>query len=403
MDNSLFIKNILILIFCVILIHIFLNDFLDNKTCNNKDTFQNIEENQNNNSIIYLFYADWCGHCKHYKPIFNEFKSKMENKNIQFFDVNADANDEDLKKQGIKETKEELYKKFDVEGFPTTIIQCSGNTKKLVGGQTITVLLKEVQEIESFGDVEFNLENPDIFNNKINDNPNVINTNTTNNDTIVYNFNTTWCGHSKEFQPIWNKFSEIVKSYENVKAIDVKCDLEENINFCNQYKVKSVPSIIIVRNNELKPYDGSRTVEGLMNALQLTNNNKELDDKVKLDNDMKETQNEFMLLNNNDIKQTLNNETTVDSNIKTTVYNFNTEWCGYSRDFQPEWNIFVNSIKNSDGIRAYDVKCDNEQNKDLCKKYDIPGYPSVVIETENRVEIYNGPRNALALRKYLKL
>ena len=36
MDNNLFIKNILILIFCVILIHLFLNDFLRNSTCNNK-------------------------------------------------------------------------------------------------------------------------------------------------------------------------------------------------------------------------------------------------------------------------------------------------------------------------------------------------------------------------------
>ena len=31
------------------------------------------------------------------------------------------------------------------------------------------------------------------------------------NKIIVYNFNTSWCGHSKSFQPVWNKFTESIK------------------------------------------------------------------------------------------------------------------------------------------------------------------------------------------------
>ena len=80
MDNNLFIKNILILIFCVILIHIFLNDFLDNKTWDKKGfnneykegfnteykkgTNNEYKEGTNNEykTLVYLFYADWCGH-----------------------------------------------------------------------------------------------------------------------------------------------------------------------------------------------------------------------------------------------------------------------------------------------------------------------------------------------------
>jgi thiol-disulfide isomerase/thioredoxin len=392
MDNSLFIKNILILIFCVILIHIFLNDFLNTKKCD-KEEFQyvvknndNLKENivlscnnkkKNNKTIVYFFYADWCGHCKHFKPIFNQFKKKIfNNKKVRVIEVNADDKNPNI---------QELYKKYDIDGFPTTIIEKNNNFKKLVGKQDIQTLFSEVRNVENFDDIDFNTDNPDIYNK----NNEVFKNKNNNNDTIVYNFNTTWCGHSKQFQPIWDKFSDLIKSYENVKAVDVKCDLDENIDFCNQFKVTSVPTIIIARNNELTPYEGSRNVEGLLNALKINVNNNELDNQVKINNNEDELENKFMLLENN--------------NIKTKVYNFNTEWCKYSRDFQPEWNGFVNSLKTSDGIKAIDVKCDNEENKELCKKYDIPGYPSIVIETDNKTEIYNGARNALAIRKYLNL
>ncbi len=384
MDNSLFIKNILILIFCVILIHIFLNDFLNNKNYiyNNED-FTDDSFKKNNKTIVYLFYADWCGHCKHYKPIFNKFKNTIKNNsNIQIIEINAD---DDIP------GKEELYNKYNIDGFPTTVIHKNNSFKKLVGDQTIGKLIEEVQNVEKFGNIEFNTDSPDLFNKKID----LFNNNK---DILIYNFNTTWCNHSQQFQPIWNRFSDAVKIYENVKAIDVKCDLDENINFCSQFNIKSVPSILIVKNNELIPYEGSRTVEGLLNVLKINIDENDLENQVK-DNDETITGNNFMLLNNNEN----NTNITLESNIKTTVYNFNTTWCKYSRDFQAEWNTFVNSLKHSDGVSALDVKCDNDQNKELCKKYNIPGYPSVVIETENKIEIYDGPRSANAIRKHLNL
>lgn len=374
MDNNLFVKNILILIFCVILIHLFLNDFLTKSTCSNKkEPFQDIvvmdntipvrnDNNLNDNKTkVYLFYADWCGHCKHYKPIFNEFKDKVSNdKNIVIIEVNADDEIPD---------KNTLYKKYDVDGFPTTVIEKNNNMVKLVGKKTIEELM----------DVCYSKNNQESFQNIGNSN-----------DTIVYNFNTTWCSHSKNFEPIWNKFSDSLKQYENVKAIDVKCDLNENIDFCSKFNVQTVPTIIVSRNNELTTYNGPRTLEGLMSELKLNDDNNsdnELDNKVRLSNSNKGMN--FMLLE--------------DENIKTKVYNFNTSWCKYSIDFQSEWNTFSNSLKESDSIKAIDVKCDDDKNKELCQKFNIPGYPTVVIELGDNNHIYNGVRTSQSLRKYLEL
>lgn len=387
MDNNLFVKNILILIFCVILIHLFLNDFLTKSTCSNKkEPFQDIvmmdntipirnDNNLNDNKTkVYLFYADWCGHCKHYKPIFNEFKDKVINdKNIVIIEVNADDHMPD---------KNTLYKKYDIDGFPTTVIDKNNHMSKLVGNKSIEELMDVVYdknpELNKI-DRECNKNNQESFQNIGN-----------NNDTIVYNFNTTWCSYSKNFEPIWNKFSDSLKQYENVKAIDIKCDLNENIDFCNKFSVQTVPTIIVSRNNELTHYNGPRTLEGLMSELKLNDDNNsdnELDNKVKLSNSNKGMN--FMLLE--------------DENIKTKVYNFNTSWCKYSIDFQSEWNTFSNSLKESDGIKAIDVKCDDDKNKELCQKFNIPGYPTVVIESGENNHIYNGVRTSQSLRKYLEL
>jgi len=122
MDNNLFIKNILILIFCIILIHLFLNDYFNLSQYwkgknDNDDNFTNT-----NKTKVYLFYADWCGHCQDYKPTFNDFKKKVQNnKNITVFEINADDPNPNNKI---------LSNKYNIESFTTTIIDINGKITK---------------------------------------------------------------------------------------------------------------------------------------------------------------------------------------------------------------------------------------------------------------------------------
>jgi thiol-disulfide isomerase/thioredoxin len=87
------------------------------------------------------------------------------------------------------------------------------------------------------------------------------------------------------------------------------------------------------------------------------------------------------------------------------VLNFNTSWCGWSKKFQPEWDKFSNNVKQNPElyhVNAIDVKCDNEINNTLCNKYNIPGYPHVIIEYNNKQIPYNGRRTADDLINYIK-
>lgn len=94
----------------------------------------------------------------------------------------------------------------------------------------------------------------------------------------------------------------------------------------------------------------------------------------------------------------VNSENKMSNLIK--VYNFNTSWCGYSVRFQPEWDKFQKEIKSRNelaNIQAYDIKCDNASNKQMCINYEIPGFPTIIIEKDNKKIDYNGPRTSDAI------
>jgi thiol-disulfide isomerase/thioredoxin len=94
---------------------------------------------------------------------------------------------------------------------------------------------------------------------------------------------------------------------------------------------------------------------------------------------------------------------TTNNKPKTKVFNFNTEWCGWSRRFQPEWDNFSTQVKSNPGlahVEALDVKCDSSANEAMCENYQVPGYPFVVIEVDGKRTHYKGERTADALVKY---
>ena len=71
--------------------------------------------------IVALFYAPWCGHCKTFKPIFEDAmsqldgkksgKSEISGKTIRFAKINCD-----------EEENKPLAKKYDIGGYPTVKI-----------------------------------------------------------------------------------------------------------------------------------------------------------------------------------------------------------------------------------------------------------------------------------------
>lgn len=82
---------------------------------------QRIGSSAQNQAVIYYFYADWCPHCVNAKTEMNKIKQnyddqKMNNYIITFEDVNC---------SNPTSNEEELMEKYNVEGFPTIVLETS--------------------------------------------------------------------------------------------------------------------------------------------------------------------------------------------------------------------------------------------------------------------------------------
>jgi hypothetical protein len=89
---------------------------------------------------------------------------------------------------------------------------------------------------------------------------------------------------------------------------------------------------------------------------------------------------------------------------KIKVYNFNTRSCGWSVKFQPQWDLFMEHLQQDPTlgfIEAYDVKCDESNNLSMCQKYNVPGFPYVVIEANGEYIEYPGNRTAVDIINHI--
>jgi thiol-disulfide isomerase/thioredoxin len=102
----------------------------------------------------------------------------------------------------------------------------------------------------------------------INDNMTVKKEKFANNDDMIkiHNFNTEWCGYSKQFQPTWYKFAQNKNMPKNVIAIDAKCDNKNSMHakLAHDYNVRGFPTVVAEKNGKISHYEGPRTEEALL-------------------------------------------------------------------------------------------------------------------------------------------
>ena len=103
----------------------------------NKDKFTELVDKADKHTIV-LFFADWCGHCQHLKPTWNQMTDKLKSKrNIQLIEV-EDTN------MGLVPKK---YKK-SILGYPTILKFKGGKLmEQFTGNRTLDEIVAFVQKI----------------------------------------------------------------------------------------------------------------------------------------------------------------------------------------------------------------------------------------------------------------
>ena len=94
----------------------------------------NLDNQVKSGTKLVLFYADWCGHCKKIKPVWDETASEVNGDEVKMIKVNCgEGNEKD----------QEVMQKYSIEGYPTII--------KFVNGKPS--LYRGDRDSDSFKDV----------------------------------------------------------------------------------------------------------------------------------------------------------------------------------------------------------------------------------------------------------
>jgi protein disulfide-isomerase-like protein len=123
MFNNKNLYRTLMIIGALIIIYLIYKNYLKEGFESSASKF---EKDLTNDTKLVLFYADWCGHCKQFKPIWNETADEV-NKGGKKIMISVDVGGKDQESSKISE-------KYGVDGFPTVVIFSNGSKSGMYNG-----------------------------------------------------------------------------------------------------------------------------------------------------------------------------------------------------------------------------------------------------------------------------
>ena len=77
-----------------------------------------------------------------------------------------------------------------------------------------------------------------------------------------------------------------------------------------------------------------------------------------------------------------------------------TEWCGYSQQFLSQLNNGVGQAIQNAGAELKLVDCDKD--KQTCSKYNVEGFPTLILHSSKGDVHYSGQRTAEEIANFIK-
>ena len=119
-------RVIILVIILFVLYYVYDNFLKEGFTEGNEITSHDIDGNVKSGTKLVLFYADWCGHCKKIKPIWEETSKKVNTDEVKMIKVNCGEG---------TEKDQEIMKKYSIDGYPTIIKFINGKPQLYQGNR----------------------------------------------------------------------------------------------------------------------------------------------------------------------------------------------------------------------------------------------------------------------------
>lgn len=77
---------------------------------------------------------------------------------------------------------------------------------------------------------------------------------------------------------------------------------------------------------------------------------------------------------------------------------FKAEWCGHCQSFKTTWEQVQKKLKKNN---LEFITYDSDNNAEMMKKYNVKGFPTIMLETNTNVKEFTGMRNLEAIKYFL--
>ncbi|XP_061394505.1 protein disulfide-isomerase A5-like [Musca vetustissima] len=212
-------------------------------------------------SVLVMFYAPWCGHCKRMKPEYEKAALEMKQKHIPGVLAALDATKESA-----------IAEQYGVKGYPTVKYFVNGQFKFDVNvrdADKVVEFMKDPKEPPPPPPPEKNWEEEDDTEVVFLKDDNFATTLKRKKHALVM-FYAPWCGHCKSTKPEFNAAAKALKEDSRLILAAVDCTRETAV--CSQHEVRGYPTFKYFSYLKTKQeYNGGRKREDFIAFMNKAN------------------------------------------------------------------------------------------------------------------------------------
>jgi protein disulfide-isomerase-like protein len=200
-----------------------------------------------------------------------------------------------------------------------------------------------------------------------------------------------WCGHCKRMTPTWEALAESTELAEADKHIaKVDCTVENAL--CERFGVTGFPTLKVISAGKLYDYNGERTEESLKSFITSvfeTTDSKPAPKKAV----PREGPSDVIEITPENFEAKIGSGTGTPWLLK--LY---APWCGHCKSMAPAYEELATALKGE--VNVAEADCD--KHNALGRRFNIRGFPTVVLVRNGQVYKHKGPRTVEGLTEFVQ-
>lgn len=205
-----------------------------------------------------------------------------------------------------------------------------------------------------------------------------------------------WCGHCKQFQPVYSKIASLLKGFVTVGAIDASSDGPLK-RVANDYQVTGFPTLKLFRGQtvvDVSTRDPNEIINLVFSEMQKTVQERAGTSSDSSSHSSPNSRRSSSSGEKSKVKQLTakNFNREVYENPQVVAVAFIAPWCGHCKALLPEWEIAASKLGKSGATLAV---VDATVEESLASQFGVQGYPTIKVFPGGGRDRKNSPRDAM--------